>query len=211
MKISHPLKLFGFTDATFKAVLDEPTGLALRRLATVLQEDTSKDRPQFQSLTANLIYFTVRRQRGVVRSTFSAELNGLVDSNEQLLLMQVSLHQIYEGTSQSPKELIDLLEHGQFYPAVDVVVDARAVFDALAASDVRDPQESFLKLHLISVRDRLACGIIRFLWWCDMRDMAADGLTKEASTEHSFTICLRRVISNANIQFCDIRNYQGES
>ena len=35
-----------------------------------------------------------------------------------------------------------------------------------------------LKLHLISVRDRIVCGIIRFLRWTDTRDMAADGLTK---------------------------------
>ena len=102
----------------------------------------------------------------------------MVDSIEQLLLLQATLHQIYCGTSQSPEELIDLLEHGKLYPPVDVCVDARAVFDAVAASDVCDPSESSLKLHLISVRGRIACGIIRFLWWIDTRDMAADGLTK---------------------------------
>ena len=46
-----------------------------------------------------------------------------------------------------------MLEHGKLYPPVDVCVDARAVFDALAASDVCDPSEPSLKLHLISVRD----------------------------------------------------------
>ena len=64
------------------------------------------------------------------------------------------------------------------YPPIDVCVDARAVFDALAASYVCDPQGSSLKLHLISVRDRLAQAIIRFLYWVDTRDMLADGLTK---------------------------------
>ena len=65
---------------------------------------------------ANLIDFTVRRQRRVVRSIFSAELNGLVDSVEQLLLLQVILHQIYMGTNQTPEQMVDMLENGQLYP-----------------------------------------------------------------------------------------------
>ena len=59
-----------------------------------------------------------------------------------------------------------------------MAVDARAVFDAISASDICDPAESSLKLHLISVRDRLAQGIIRALYWLDTRTMVADGLTK---------------------------------
>ena len=113
-----------------------------------------------------------------MRSTFSAELNGLVDSVEQLLLLQITLHQIYCGTHQSPEEMIDLLEHGGLYPSLDVAVDAKAVFDAVAATDACDPQECSLKLHLISVRDRLSQGIIRRMHWVDTRDMLADGLTK---------------------------------
>ena len=114
----------------------------------------------------------------MVRFTFSAEQNGLVDSIDQFLLMQASLHQINCGTSQSPEESIYILEHAQVYPPAHVVVDARAVFDAFVANDVCDSQERCLKLLLISVRDRLACGIVRLLWWCDTRDMAADGITK---------------------------------
>ena len=38
--------------------------------------------------------------------------------------------------------------------------------------------ESSLKLHLISIRDRLAQGIVRALFWLDTRTMVADGLTK---------------------------------
>ena len=67
---------------------------------------------------------------------------------------------------------------GGLYPASDVAVDARAVFDAVAAADACDPQGCSLKLHLISVRDRLAQGIIRRMHWVDTRDVLADGLTK---------------------------------
>ena len=71
-----------------------------------------------------------------------------------------------------------MMEMGQFYPPIDVCVDAKAVFDAIAASDVCDPADGSLKLHLISVRDRMATGMIRFLYWLDTRCMLADGLTK---------------------------------
>ena len=70
------------------------------------------------------------------------------------------------------------MENGALYPPVDMCVDARAVYDAVAASDVCDPAESSLKLHLISVRDRMAQGILRYLYWVDTRSMVADGLTK---------------------------------
>lgn len=61
---------------------------------------------------------------------------------------------------------------------MDVGVDARAVFDVVAATDVCDPRERSLKLQLISVPDRFARGIIRRMHWVDARDMLADGVTK---------------------------------
>ena len=177
--IKHPIKLTGFTDAAFKSIPEVSTGLALRGLAVVLQEDDPKvSGPGSNSDVANLIDFTVRRQRRVVRSTFSAELNGVVDSVEQLLLLQVTLHQIYMGTSQTPEQMVDMLENGQLYPPLDVSVDARAVYDAVSATDTCEPAGSSLKLHLLSVRNRMESGIIRRLHWVDTRDMLADGLTK---------------------------------
>ena len=103
---------------------------------------------------ANLVGFTVRRHRGVVRSTFSAELNGLVDPIEQLLLLQVSLRQVYCGIAQSPEIIVDLSEIDKLYPPLDLGVDPRAVYDAIVASDVCEPAGSSFKLHLISVRHR---------------------------------------------------------
>lgn len=65
---------------------------------------------------ASLTDFTVIRQRRVVRSISSAELRGLVDNVEQVLLLQCALHQIYCGTVQAPDSMIDLLERGLMYP-----------------------------------------------------------------------------------------------
>ena len=110
--LKHPLKLVAFTNAAFKAQPEDATGLALRGLAATLCEDQGAgEQPHSDNLKANLVDFNVRRQRRVVRSTFSAELNGFVDSIEQMLLLQCTLHQICCGTAQSPERMIDLLEN----------------------------------------------------------------------------------------------------
>ena len=58
-------------------------------------------------------------------------------------------------------------------------MDGRAVYDAIGASDACAFAGSSLKLHLICVRDRMTHGLIRKLFWVDVRDMLADGLTNE--------------------------------
>ena len=85
----HPLKLVAFTDAVFKAQPEEATGLVFRGSVAVLCEDR-RNVCKFHSShgKVDFIDFTMRRQRRVVRSMFSAELNGLVDSIEQVLLLQ---------------------------------------------------------------------------------------------------------------------------
>ena len=109
----------GFIDAAFQAQPDEPTGLALGRLVATLQEDSpNNDQPHSVGGLVGLGDFIVGRQRRVVRSTFGTELNGLVDSVEQLVLLQINVHLIYIyiyiycGTNQWPEEMIDLLERG---------------------------------------------------------------------------------------------------
>ena len=129
-------------------------------------------------MNVHLIDWIVRKLRRVVRSTFAAELNALIDSIETLLLIQLVLHQVYCGTDESIEQLMWKLEHGCLYPHVDVVIDARSVSDAISAVDVCTPQESSLRIHLIHIRDRLARGLLRSLSWSDTRDMLADALTK---------------------------------
>ena len=71
-----------------------------------------------------------------------------------------------------------LQEEGKLQPPIKGVVDAKAVFDSIKASDVCEPAESSLKLHLLAIRDTLVAGILQQLFWADTRDMLADGLTK---------------------------------
>ena len=182
--LQGPVRLIGFTDSAFKAQEGESSGLAIRGLAVLLASDKLGDgheKVAFQpgrAETVHLLDWIVRRLRRVVRSTFAAELNALIDSIETLILLQLTLHQIYCGTDESVEELLARLEAGQLYPPVDVVVDAKSVSDAISASDVCTPQESSLRIHLIAIRDRLSRGLLRSLSWGDTRDMVADALTK---------------------------------
>lgn len=68
------LKFVGFIAVAFETHLEEPTGLVWRGLAATLQEDSLEvDQPHGTSGLANLVDFTVRRQRRGVRSTLGAE------------------------------------------------------------------------------------------------------------------------------------------
>ena len=97
---------------------------------------------------------------------------------------------------------------------MDLCVDARVVFDTVSASDICDLAESSLKLHLISVRDRMVQGIIRFLYWVDTRDMLADGLTRggidrallDAVCEHCRYECKHEPLRHSKSALADDRS-----
>ena len=195
-----------FSDAAFKAVPEESSGLALRGCVILLAE-TSDGRVGTAQLLSpdgncHLLEFVCRRQRRVVRSTYSAELNGLIDSVEITLLVQFLLHQLFVGTSQSYAQLARAQESGQLKPPVRAATDARAVFDSVKAPDVCEPQECSLKLHLLALRDKVHRGTIESLFWSDTRDMLADGLTKgsvnrtalQTVAEHGKHVLLHEVV-----------------
>ena len=77
----HPMRFVGFIDVVFKAQPEEATGLALRGLVATLQENMCDQKLSIANGTANSVDLTVGRWR-VVRSTFSAELNGLADGTQ---------------------------------------------------------------------------------------------------------------------------------
>ena len=114
----------------------------------------------------------------MVRSTFSAELNGLIDSIETAMLIQYMMFEVWFGCNHKPADMARWQEEGLLQPDVLAATDARAVFDAVAAVDICEPAECSLKLHLLALRDKLARRVVKGLFWTDTRDMLADGLTK---------------------------------
>ena len=61
------------------------------------------------------------------------------------------------------------------HPPLELCVDARAVYDAVAAADVCEFAGGSLEFHLISVRGRMVHAFIRKLSWVDTRDVLDDG------------------------------------
>jgi len=187
------IRILGFTDSAFKALEDEGSGLALRGLAILLTSDVVEGKSVLEvgrTINVNLLEWLVRKLRRVVRSTFAAELNALIDSIETLILLQLLLHQIYCGTGESNEELLVKLACGGLYPPIDLLVDAKSVSDAVSAPETCTPQEASLKLHIKTIRDRLARGLLRSLSWCDTRDMLADGLTKGGVDRAALTLAM---------------------
>ena len=107
------------SDAAYKVQPDESSGLALRGLVTLLMEDDMEG-PCSKSGIVHLVDFLTRRIRRVVRSTFSAELNAPLDSLENVLLVQLALHEIFCGVSDDVEDLVKRLENGWLYPPVEV-------------------------------------------------------------------------------------------
>ena len=74
--------------------------------------------------------------------------------------------------------LIALEETGGLPICLEAVIDARSVFDALAAKEVRPSSEISLIMVLHQVKESLLSHMLSRLWWVDTRDMCADGLNK---------------------------------
>ena len=183
------VRILGFTDAAYKTQPDDNTALALRGLAVLLAPDDTVSTQAWEKqeiiqhavakpMMIHLLSWTVRKLKRVVRSTFAAELNALIDTIESLLLLQLMLHQCYCGTDESAEELLIKQDYGKLYPPIDIFVDAKSVTEAISAKEVCTPSEQSLKVHLITIRDRLLRGLLRTISWTDTRDMVADALTK---------------------------------
>ena len=190
-RIKGPLRLVVVSDAAFKSIPDESSGLALRG-AVIILCSSSETSPASPDSTCCMIEYLCKRQRRVVRSTFSGELNALIDAIELLLVLQICFHQVWSGTTATATDLAKLLDEGGLQPPCEAVIDARSVFDCLAATDVGDLVEGSLKLHVLSIRERLATQALRCLWWSDTRDMLADGLTKGSVPRDQLLACSNR-------------------
>ena len=127
----------------------------------------SEETPVSPDGKAHLLDFLCNRQKRVVRSTFSAETNGIVDSGDRVTLIQMAFYQIWYGCDESAETVVWKLEGGALGPGIDCVCDSKSVFDVVRASDVGDPAESSLKLHVIALRDKLERGILRRFWWAE--------------------------------------------
>jgi len=118
-----------------------------------------------------------RKHTHVVRSTFAAELYALLDAVGQGISLNMTVTEIFQG-ALTVQELAQKQETGGLYPQLDAFIDAKAVFDGIAADPVKPPAERNLYIHLLAAKDMIQKRLISRLIWIDTIDMLSDGLTK---------------------------------
>ena len=139
-----------------------------------------------------------RKQKRVVRATLTAEGNGAVDTLETGKLIQLALEELLTG----PKSLRSLLTLEQrsgdttFAVPAELSVDARSLFDAISATEVKIPTEDSFVLVLLLIREALVRGRLRRIWWVATEDMLADCLTKGAISRNALVTTLRDCVWN---------------
>eukprot|EP00971_Amphidinium_carterae_P247695 4918426-Amphidinium_carterae.2 len=184
-RLKGPVRLVMFSDAAFRTQPEDSSGLAIKGSALVLVP-TSVDPRQGFHTPCHLLDFMSTRQRRVVRSTFSAELNGLLDATERGYGIQMTLSELLmkkedaraRTAAPQARTLQALWESGSLFPHLWACVDAKSVFDALEAPDFHIPSDDSLCLHLLALRNDMAVRKLRVLLWIDTRSMLADALTK---------------------------------
>jgi hypothetical protein len=127
----------------------------------------------------HILEFYARKQRRVTRSTYSAELNAASDAFEFGKLVALTLAEALCPYG-SIRELLVLEEKGAFPVPVELVIDARSVYDSLVAHEIKTPAEVSLVMFLAQLKEAMLAHSLSKLWWVDTRDMAADALNKGA-------------------------------
>ncbi|CAK9100705.1 unnamed protein product, partial [Durusdinium trenchii] len=85
--------------------------------------------------------------------------------------------EVLEGTT-SASILAERFENGKLTLGTDLVIDAAAVFDHIAAHEAKVPHDASMTIHSLKARELLSDGKLQRMIWCDTRSMLADGLNK---------------------------------
>ena len=105
-----------------------------------------------------------RRQTHVCRSTFAAELHGVLDAVNTGMLIQMVLTEVIMGC-MSAEQLERRQRNGELQPPLEAVIDAKAVFDSITAKVVAPPADKHLFLCVLKLREFLDRQLIDKIWW----------------------------------------------
>jgi len=183
--LKPPARIAVVADSAFKA--QETDGLAMRGCALMLIED----REPIATASTNkcvLIDWYARKQSRVVRSTFAAELYSLLDAFGHALVIDMLMTELRSGPL-SAAELAKMQDLGRYALPIDVYIDAKAVYDAIAAEVTKPPVDRQMLAPTLAVKEALQRGQLKNLTWIDTRDMLADGLTKGSVDREALIDC----------------------
>ena len=170
-QLSTPCTIITVSDSAFRRECEK--GLAMRG-AVVGISTAQKETPAGR---IHIVEWWARKQRRVTRSTFSAELNSLVDSVEFARVLALTLAEIC-SPQPCARTLRRLEETGQLQVKITAIIDAFSLYEALVAADTKVPSEGSLMMLLLSIKEAMRTGLLERLFWINTQDMLADGLGK---------------------------------
>ena len=174
-KLQSPVKTLAISDSAFRK--EDRSGLAMRGAIIAVCEQRIVV-PLSPGGRFHPIEFYSRKQRRICRSTYSAELHGLVDAVETARLVTYAFTEILSAKPLSPSEMVVMDEQGWLCYDIEAVIDARSIFDSLVPADTKTPTEGSLIFVLLQLKELLKCGTLKSLWWVNTFDQLADALTK---------------------------------
>lgn len=171
-KVDRPWKVYVISDSSFKGSEDD--ALAMRSGIIAFG---NKDGPVVGSNPIQIIEYVSKKQSRVCRSTYTAELYSALDLVGLASNINSAMTEVLTGCKSASK-MVDLQENGQNALQMDVVLDARAVFDSVAAADVKATTDKLMLLHALKLKELLALRVASRMLWVDTRDMLSDALNK---------------------------------
>ena len=84
-----------------------------------------------------MLDFYARKQTHVVRSTFAVELTAMIDAMQVGSLINLVLPESYAETGVTITNLAKAQETGKLLLPLEVCVDTKSVYDALASDPIR--------------------------------------------------------------------------
>eukprot|EP00435_Cladocopium_sp_Y103_P006354 s186_g2.t1 len=109
--------------------------------------------------------------------TYTAEWYSALDLTGLASNINSALTEVLTGCKSASK-MVDLQESGQNSLDMDVVLDARAVFDSVAAADAKATTDKLMLLHALKLKELLSLRVAPRMLWVDTRDMLSDALNK---------------------------------
>lgn len=136
-----------------------------------------RDGPQVGQNGLQVLEFVSKKQSRICRSTFTAELYSALDLSGLANSISLAMTEVLSGP-RSASQLANMQELGQNVLPLDLMIDAKSVYDSVSTPDPKATTDKLMLIHVLKLRELLAMKLISRLLWLDTRDMLADGLNK---------------------------------
>jgi hypothetical protein len=122
----------------------------------------------------HVLDWSSRKSTRVARSTFMGELLAATAALERGEVLQMMLHEIWGNGFFTPRQM----QEAEPIFAMESVVDARSLFDAVTSPDIGKITDKSCLIYLLAYRELVNQRRLRRVWWVPTEAMLADDLTK---------------------------------